>query len=151
MSALARSARAGKAARFHQRMFHQRCANARTGTEKQRENAFGQSAFANTLSHRASDKFARARMGRVTLHDHGIPCRKRGSRVASSNRKCQWKVAGPKHNHRAERAQERSYIGFGQRLALRISAVNACPHPRTFFNDLSKKPKLAARPGRFSL
>ncbi len=87
----------------------------------------------------------------MRLHHHGTSRRQRRSRIASRNRKCQRKIARPKHRHRSQRSRHRAYIRLGQRLARRIRLIDPRIHPRAFFHHLRKQRQLIRRSRKLSL
>src|SRR6266566_5228782 len=80
----------------------------------------------------------------MPFDDYGISAGQRRSRVATRHREGQWKITGAKNDDRTQRTKQRANIRFGRGLAIRIGAINARHHPRSFFYNLREQAKLSA-------
>src|ERR1019366_10665900 len=99
-------------------------ADARSSAKKQREDTFGQTAFANTLADRAPDQFARTGVGCMRLHDYRISgCQGRRS-ISASSREGQRKVARSENNHRTQRPQHGTQVWLGKGVGVGVGMVN---------------------------
>ena len=71
--------------------------------------------------------------------------------IATGDGKGKRKIAGAKDNDRAKWLQHGSDVRLGKWFSARICGIDACIDPRSFFDNIGKKPELVCSAYNFAL
>ena len=84
----------------------------------------------------------------MSFHDDRTAGRQRRSGVATRGRKCERKITGAKHDHRAQRNLAHAQIRTRQRLAIGQGRIDAQSHPTAFAKFIGEQSQLIDRARR---
>ena len=131
-------------------MFHHRLADFSSAAVEDGENTFRHTRGPGGGDHGVGHDFRNSGMRRVRHHNDGTTGGQGGRGVATGHRIGEREIAGTENRHRTERAEHGAVVGLGQRLAVRLGAVDAGIHPGAFLDLFRKHPELADGTTRLS-